>query len=62
MVPIFDVLEGFDRGPIFDEALSGPQNEKNIEKWGGGMKRSIPQEGSAAEAGSPKSFWSLQIR
>ena len=25
------------------------------------MKRAIPPQGSAAEAGSPKSFWSLQI-
>ena len=25
------------------------------------MKRAIPRKGSAAEAGAPKSFWSLQI-
>ena len=52
---------GCDRGPIFDMFLSGPKIETNIEKWGGGVKRTIPRQGSAAEVGSSKSFWNLQI-
>ena len=31
MGPIFEILGGFDRGPIFDEFLSGTKNE-NLEK------------------------------
>jgi hypothetical protein len=55
-------LGGFDVGPIFDEFLSAPPNETNLEKFGGGVKRAIPPQGSAAEAWSPESFWSLQNR
>jgi hypothetical protein len=32
MGPIFEILGGFDKGPIFDEFLSGPKNEQNLEK------------------------------
>ena len=29
---IFEILGGFDRGLILDDFLSGPQNEKHLEK------------------------------
>ena len=31
----FEILGGFDRGRIFDDFLSGPQNETNLNKRGG---------------------------
>ena len=37
-VRLFEIMGGFDRGPIFDDFLSGPQNEKNRKNGGGGVK------------------------
>ena len=60
MRPILEILGGFDRGSIFDDFLSDPQNETNLKKRGGGVKRAIQSGGSAEHLCSPKSFWSLQ--
>ena len=48
---IFEILGGFDRSPIFYDFLSDPKNEKKGEQ----TRR------MCEKAGSPKSFWSLQI-
>ena len=45
--PIFEILEVFDRGPIFDDFGSGPKSEKHLKKRGGGVKRTIRQQRSA---------------
>ena len=38
------------------------KNQKNPENRGGGAKRAIRRQGSAAEAGSPERLWSLLNR
>ena len=40
---------------------AAPQIKRILKKWGGGVKRATGRQGSAEEAWSPKSFWSLQI-
>ena len=36
--------------------------KKEMKKWGGGVKTESLAQGSAEHPGSPKSFWSLQIK
>ena len=44
--PTFEILGGFDRGPIFDDCLSG-QKKENLKKWGGDVKNGSLAQGSA---------------
>ena len=57
---IFDFLGGFLRGLIFDEFVICNNSAENQKKTRRRRKRAIGQQGSAAEAGSSRGFWSQQ--